>query len=666
MNNYVLIAIAIFLITVIAVCIGVSCYLKRKQKTAGEFDLSSKKDVKNHLYLLYRIYMVTPIVRRYFLKVKNRYRVILPADEVTLNKKTTQRMTLCLSVCLAIFTGICLTCRGDLPYVLVGLLACYIIFTNMINSSESAMQLKLLDQMDTFTTDLHAYYHDTEMVDEAISACLDELPYEIGLHANKLYNIVTSTDVEAELEKYMETAPNRFLLLLAAICSSVKEYGDKKIEDGKSIFLKNLNYLKEELNEERNRLRSKQIAFTGKVFGVFIPLFILKPAEYILTVSMPDLKNFYSGAAGAVSLAVIVVTTFICYELINTLKDDHSEEGKDNRILKMISELPFVKYFLKLKIEHNYSKSLRVADGLKEVGDTGGINVFYVKRYLLAALLAVVVNVVSFMALGRAGALIINDFSESYSDALVPNEEYREQMRDTSLRLNGYIKKPDVAYEEILQYASSDLDPQMAELVATELMGRAEDYKQNYYRYYMLLLSIVAAVIGYFIPVWLLKYKQKIRGMNREDEVAQFRTLILILMHEDGMTLDTVLEWMERFAHSFKPSISECILNLESSQQDAIITMRETESGFAPFRRLCDGLLAVDKVGLEGAFDDLEIERDYYQEKRKIDNEELLKKCSLTAGYIMMIPILAITIIYLFLPFGSLVLNMLMDFGTIT
>lgn len=665
MNNGFLIALGIVLVVIISVCMGLLAYLKKKQHTNETFDLSSSKNVKNHLYMLYRIYMVTPIIRRYFLKVKNRYRAILPADEVTLNKKTTQRMTLCLGICVAIFAGVCIMSSGDIPYLFVGFLACYIIFTNTINVSEESLQKKLLDQLDTFITDLHAYYHDTEMIDEAISSSLDDLPYEIGLHANKLYSIVTSTDVEAEVEKYIEVAPNRFLLLLAAICSSVKEYGDKKMEDGKSVFLKNLNFLKEELNEERQRIREKQIAFNGKVMGVFIPLFILKPIEYVLTLSMPDLKNFYSGSGGVIALCIIVITTFICYEIINTLKDDHNEAETEHRIFRIISEIPVVKQFLKLKIEHNYSKSLRTADTLKEVGDTGGINIFYVKRYLLAILMAVLVNIVSFMALDKSGALILNDFSESYSDALVPNEAYREQMKDTSLRLNGYIKEPDVAYEELVEYASSELNPQMAELVAKEIMNRAESFKNNYYKYYMLLLSLAAAVIGYYIPVWLLQYKKKVRGMKREDEVAQFRTLILILMHEDGMTIDTVLEWMERFAQAFKPSISECIINLESSQQDAIVAMREAESGFAPFRRLCDGLLSVDKVGLVGAFDDLEIERDYYQTKRRTDNQEMLRKCSAKANCAMMIPIFEIIAIYLILPFGEMVLNMLMDFGTI-
>lgn len=105
--------------------------------------------------------------------------------------------------------------------------------------------------------------------------------------------------------------------------------------------------------------------------------------------------------------------------------------------------------------------------------------------------------------------------------------------------------------------------------------------------------------------------------MNREDEVAQFRTLILILMHEDGMTIDTILEWMERFAYAFKSSLSDCIINLEYSQQKALERLRDAEFGFAPFRRLCESLISTDKVGIIKAFDYLETERDYYQKKER-------------------------------------------------
>lgn len=656
------------LIGISAVTLIICLVLMRRNnqnKTNQKLNISAKRNTKNYLHYLYRLYMVTPVVGRYFKKMKNRYRTIFPADEVTLNKKTTERMTLCLGVSLGILIAVIFICSGDVTHMLAGLLACYIIFTNMVNSSEQSMQIKLLNQLDTFLSDVHSYYHDTEMVDEAISSTLDDLPYEIGLHANKIYNIVTATDVEAEVEKYIDVAPNQFLLLLATICASVQEYGDKILEDGRSLFLKNLNYLKSELNEERLRLQRRITAFTGKVFSVLIPIFCLKPIEMWAISNMPDLKEFYNGGGGTISMAIIIVTTFICYEAINILKDDHSDEGKDDRVFKAISEIPVVKKYLKLQIEHNYTKSRRMADALKATGDKSGINIFMTKRILLALFLMILTTAVAIGADGRSKKVIKNDFSEAYTSALVPNEEYRQQMRDMSLSLNGYVKNNTATKEDILAAIGTDLTPSMAELVAEELISRRDAFAAHYFKAYVLLLALGAGVIGYFIPLWLLKYKKSIMGMNRENEVSLFRTVILILMHEDGMMLDSVLEWMERFAHAFKASIADCIINLEYSQQEALEKMKEAESGFSPFRRLCDSLLAVDKVGLEGAFDDLETEREYYQEKRKLDNAMLLKKCSRLASYIQMVPLGEIIIIYLVLPFGTQVMNMMLEFTSI-
>ena len=56
-------------------------FKKSTKKDNGNLNLFSKQhDVKNHLFFLYRIYMVTPVVKRYFGKIKSRYRSIFPAD----------------------------------------------------------------------------------------------------------------------------------------------------------------------------------------------------------------------------------------------------------------------------------------------------------------------------------------------------------------------------------------------------------------------------------------------------------------------------------------------------------------------------------------------------------------------------------------------------------
>lgn len=643
--------------------IGVYLYISRKKRTLSI--LSSQKNTKNHLYWLYRIYNVTPLVKNYFRKLKNRYRAILPADEVTLNKKATERMTFCLTICLGLFILTCAVSGGDLLFSLAGLLACYIIFTTLINSSEEKLQIKLMNQMDTFIADLNSYFHDSGRIEDSISECLNDLPYEIGLHANKLYDIVNAVDVEAEVEKYVEVAPNKFLLLMAAICASVKEYGDKKLKNGQSIFINNLAYLKEEVANERIRLKKRVAAFSGKVIGVLAPLFCLKPLQLFMERKFPDTSSFYEGAGGVISLAIIIVVTFVCYEMMNSLKDDQPDAGESKFFVK-VSNIPNIKKLLKLYTEHNYSKTLRIADDLKAVGDKNGTNVFYLKRITYSILCAILVLFVSFVGIGRAKSLLVTTWDNCYANALVPNETYRQQMQDFSMAYAGRIKDPNLEREELLKEVfDGTQDENMATMIVDEMMARNEQMKTYYFKWYMLILALAGAVAGFFIPGALLKYRKGIMALNREDEVAQFRTLILILMHADGMTIDAILEWMERFANSFKASIRECLMNLNYSRQGALEKLKEAEGGFAPFRRLVDSLIATDNVGLEKAFDNLETEREYYQKERTLDGEQLLKTRARKANKIQMIPVLVILILYLMLPFGTYVMNMFTQFDAI-
>lgn len=640
----------------------------RREKNKGDLIIADKRqNTKNRLYGLYKAYMATPVIKRYFSKMKKKYRSIFPADEVTLNTRVTKEMTKCLICALLIFAVVCVVCKGNIPYTIIGGVGAYMIFTMILNSSNDSLEMKLLDQLDTFITDIHAYYHDSHNVEDAIMQTLDDLPYEIGLHADKILTIVTSPESDLEMEKYIQTSPNRFLLLLATICNSIKEYGDKELENGKSLFLTNLNHLKGELNDERIRLTKKRNAFMGVNFAVLIPLFILKPAETLLLKSMTELKEFFDGIGGIISLAIVTTITLICYEVINVLKDDGEDDENEHRFFVKTAGFPGIKGFLTRKINKNYSKSLRLTDKLKATGDTAGLPAFLVKQYLWATMFFLIVTVVVLFGSYKSKKYLLSDFSSAYGQELVPSEEYREDLQRISLDLHGEIRNYDENLNEKVHtfLTEHEYNDEMAEAIIAELKKRHEEYEAYYYKWYYLVIALVASVIGYYIPELLLEYKFHIRKLKREDEVAQFRTVILILMHEDGMMLDTVLEWMERFAKSFKQSLSECIMNLEYSQRDALEELKEKESGFPPFRRLVDSLIATDDVGLEGAFDDLETEREYYHGKRREDSDMIIKKNSSTAKTLMMIPLFSVIGAYIIYPFVMYVVNMLTEFGEV-
>ena len=122
--------------------------------------------------------------------------------------------------------------------------------------------------------------------------------------------------------------------------------------------------------------------------------------------------------------------------------------------------------------------------------------------------------------------------------------------------------------------------------------------------------------------------------------------------YEDGITIDTILEWLERFSYCFKASLEECIIELERGQQEALENMKAKET-FPAFRRFCDKLMSIDNVGVAEAFDEIGTDRAYYIQKRQLDNKKMMDNKSAIAKMVCFAPLLYLIFLQLLLPFFS-------------
>lgn len=152
--------------------------------------------------------------------------------------------------------------------------------------------------------------------------------------------------------------------------------------------------------------------------------------------------------------------------------------------------------------------------------------------------------------------------------------------------------------------------------------------------------------------------------MNMEDEVMQYHAIILMLMHIDRVSVEDILKWMEQFAVVFKDSISKCLNNFENGDMEALEQLKIDEP-FVPFSRIVENLQsASDKIPIVRAFDQLKVERGYYQEKRKMDNEITLNKKGMWGKMIAFVPLIATIFLYILLPFILISINQLMDYSS--
>ena len=169
-------------------------------------------------------------------------------------------------------------------------------------------------------------------------------------------------------------------------------------------------------------------------------------------------------------------------------------------------------------------------------------------------------------------------------------------------------------------------------------------------QWFEFLIAMVLSIIAYNSPIWLLKFQAKMREMEMEDEVMQFNTIILMLMKIERVNVEIILEWLERYANIFKEPISKCVNNYESGAWEALEQLKEDVT-YQPLIRIVESLqAAVEKIPIADAFDELDTEREYYQEKRKESNERLIAKKGKIGKAIGFAPMVILFVGYLIVP----------------
>ena len=220
-------------------------------------------------------------------------------------------------------------------------------------------------------------------------------------------------------------------------------------------------------------------------------------------------------------------------------------------------------------------------------------------------------------------------------------DQFRGNMNVTIEQVTIVVERTDF-YEEF--------DESGIEQASERIFDKIQIVNSEYLQWFEVLLSFVFAIIGYMAPMWMLYFQAKMRQIEMEDEVMQFQTIILMLMRIERVNVEMILEWLERYANIFKEPIGKCLNNYEAGAWEALEEMKE-EISYMPLVRIVESMqAAVEKIPIKDAFDELESERDYYQEKRKESNDRLIKRKGMIGKAIGFAPMICMFVGYLIIP----------------
>ncbi len=232
-------------------------------------------------------------------------------------------------------------------------------------------------------------------------------------------------------------------------------------------------------------------------------------------------------------------------------------------------------------------------------------------------------------------ALIVTQNDNAFID-LYQNEEGL-----TEDKMEQYMRESDIYAGETDETITED---------AMRVMDKINSIKKAYLHWYEVLVSCIIGIIAYKGPNWLLMFQLKMRKLEMENEVMQFQTIILMLMKIERVNVEMILEWLERYANIFKDQISKCVNNYESGAWEALEEMKNDIS-FPQMVRIIESLqAAVESIPIREAFDELDTERAYYQDKRKESNAILISRKSMIGKVLGFAPMVVLFVGYLILP----------------
>lgn len=523
----------------------------------------------------YRLLLRIPGLRGYAREIYRMYQIIKPADEKTLEEAVGRVLAenLFLSgAMIFVFASF----RGATAY-LYGILvmAALVVNRQWIKQRLLKEEKRLLEQLEKYLGDVRHFYHTGGLIEEAVYDSIEEAPYEISLHMRQIYDILAEGNKEEEL-RYREMAPNKFLITFLALCQITMEYGDS-IREEKSLFLTNLNHLREEIRMELLKKERTAYVFSGLVWICLLPVFFLKIIENWGIQNLPELENYYHGAYGIIVSAVIFFGTWLSYQLISSLRD-YEIFQKNHRFLQKISEISWIRQKIQTWI-FNFPKRAAERTAVLQKSETGmRLPEFMVQSFLYAGIGAVL----AFIMISHAGLL------------------------------------KGVFFPAALGIG---------------ILG-----------------GILSGAVAMLVPRIFLAFRLFFGKREKEDEVLQFHTIILMLMYLKQMNTETILMWMENFSRAFRSSIEECVDNFSYDNERALRILKEREP-FLPFVRLVENLEACDRLGVLKAFDEVAGQRSYFLEKRKQDNEIAISEKGAVARLAAYLPLTLTLLLYLIVPF---------------
>lgn len=635
-------------------------YLRIKNKSHMTRVKRHKESKVDGLYQrLYISLSKNILCKKYIFDIRSRLEIIDDYTENAIRRKVIKIYLIIMVIMATLFISFILLTK-QIYLIAIFAIVIWFLGESIIDFFVVRLKNNLLEQQIKFNELVRHKYYETKMVDEAIYLACEDLDKEhnaIGIQGQKIYDVLMSKDVEREIIKYNELAPNKFLKMFLGLAHITKEYGDTVI-DGNSVFMKNINHLSGEIRIEKLKRDKLNYALKSLNIIVLLPLFFISPIKNWAGKNFIPLKNFYDSNYGFLLEMVMLVIIFISYLAIRKV-----QQFEDKKIYlykkKSIEDILYNKFLYKvvdrIVAKKKYKSKLKIKKRLKDSASFLTIESLYTKK-LLVCFVTFVLSV-SFVIVMHS-ITVSNIFNnptipEGFLGGGLSQEEMAKAINITKEdnvilhSLHNNVKLDDI--EKVVK-DKYDYSEEAIKVIANRIYTNKLVISNQYFKWWEIIVCIFISIVAYNIPSFILGFQKEVRKIDMEDEVSGFQTIILMLMHHSRISIEDILEWMELFSFAFKEPLQDCINNCSLGLTEALYQLKE-EVNFIPFNKIVDNLImASEDLSIRQAFDELETEKSYHHELRKSTNERIIQRKISIGQIIGFTPVYCLILIYMILP----------------
>ncbi len=639
---------------------GKTEYMQMKKLQEGTKADSFSMDI---LYQkLYIKYAKAPFIKRYIYKLRRRLEIINLDDEYTTRKDSARIITKAIIIFLIVSALTILITRNNLLLMSILLIFELFVVDTLVEGMVDKLDNNLLKEQVEFFAEIRHAYHEYNMVEEAIYQISLDDEKSVSKQGDKIYEILISDDPETELEKYYDTAPNSYLKEFAGISYLTKEFGDRE-EDGSSLYLKNIDNITQEMQIEILKRDKLNYVFQSLPFISIAPVLLIEPLKSWATSNFAFTADFYNGKIGTVMQILIVLVTVIAYIMVRKIKDNGGVQvdtsTNENPWQAKVYKTPVLKQIINNFVPKPGSKDYRKMQKLmKDSASKAKMEWIYINRISLA-IVTMVISILFFSLLHKIAINWVYTEPTTETEVLGQlSEKDQKKAEELTEQDNYFLDKLkgdlDITQEEIeREMIKSPYYEEEDEEIPTDaerILNKLKVVNSEYMQWFEILLAMAFAVIAYMTPVWLMIFQKKMRQMEMENEVMQFQTIILMLMKIERISVEMILEWLERYSNIFKEPIARCVNNYEAGAWEALEELKNSVTNQDMIRIVESLQAAVEKIPIKAAFDELDADKDYHQERRKHANDVLVSRKGLIGKAVGFTPLIGLFVGYLIIP----------------